>query len=231
MIVLGINTSTLEGSVALMSDRALISEHILNVQATHSERLLPSIDRLLEEAGIDFSGIAGIAVTVGPGSFTGLRIGLASAKGLAMASSLPLVGVFTLEAMARNLPYCRYPICPLLNARKGEVYWGLYQFEGERLIQMEREAVSPPEAIANRIREKTVFLGGGAADYARRIKAVLEDRALFAPVTAGTVRASVVAEMGMERLQRGERDDPATLAPRYVRRAEAEIKWGIRTGD
>ncbi len=231
MIVLGINTSTPEGSVALMGDRALISEYILNAQATHSERLLPSIDRLLEETRIDFSGIAGIAVTVGPGSFTGLRIGLASAKGLAMASSLPLVGVSTLEAMARNLPYCYYPICPLLNARKGEVYWGVYQFEGEKLIQMEQEAVSPPETIANRIREKTVFLGGGAVDYARRIKGILEDRALFAPVTAGTVRASVVAEMGMERLQRGEKDDPATLVPRYVGRLEAEIKWGIKIGD
>ena len=148
-----------------------------------------------------------------------------------MASSLPLVGVFTLEAMARNLPYCRYPICPLLNARKGEVYWSLYQFEGEKLIQMEQEAVSPPEAIANRIRDKTVFLGGGAVDYARCIKGILEEKALFAPVTAGAVRASVVAEMGMERLRRGEKDDPATLVPRYLRRTEAEIKWGIKIGD
>ena len=231
MIVLGINTSTLEGSVALMGDQALISEYILNVQATHSERLLPSIDRLLEETGLHFSELSGIAVTVGPGSFTGLRIGLASAKGLAMASSLPLVGVSTLEAMARNLPFCRYPICPLLNARKGEVYWSLYQFEGEKVIQMEQDAVSPPEAVANRIREKTVFLGCGAVDYARRIKEILEERALFAPLIAGTVRASVVAEMGMERLKRGEKDDPAALVPRYVRRSEAEIRWGIKIGD
>jgi tRNA threonylcarbamoyladenosine biosynthesis protein TsaB len=230
MIVLGINTSTPEGSVALMGDKSVISEYILNVQATHSERLLPSIDRLLKETGIVFSELSGIAVTVGPGSFTGLRIGLASAKGLAMASSLPLLGVSTLEAMARNLPFCCYPICPLLNARKGEVYWGLYQFEGEKLIQMEREAVAPPEAIADWIREKTVFLGGGAVDYARRIKGMLNERALFAPVAAGTVRASVVAEMGMERLQRGEKDDPAALVPRYVRRLEAEIKWEIRIG-
>jgi tRNA threonylcarbamoyladenosine biosynthesis protein TsaB len=231
VIVLGINTSTREGSVALMSDKVLISEHILNVGVTHSERLLPAISWLLQEAGIDFPELSGIAVTVGPGSFTGLRIGLASAKGLALASSLPLVGVPTLEAMARNLPFCRYPICPLLNARKGEVYWALYQFEGEELIQVEKEAASPPEGVANRVREKTVFVGDGAADYARQIKGILGQRALFAPATAGTVRASVVAEMGMDRLRRGERDDLASLVPRYVRRSEAEIKWGIKIGD
>jgi len=231
MIVLGINTSTLEGSVALMGDEALICEHILNVEATHSERLLPSIDRLLQEGGLDLSRISGIAVTLGPGSFTGLRIGLACAKGLAMASSLPLVGVPTLESIARNLPFCRYPICPLLNARKGEVYWALYRFEGTKLTQVTTEAVSSPEAMTKAIGEATVFVGDGAVHYTRQIEEMLEGKALFAPVSAATVRASVVAEMGMERLKRGERDDLAGLVPRYVRRSEAELKWRIRIGD
>lgn len=231
MIVLGINTSTLEGSVALMSEKGLISEYFLHVESTHSERLLPSIDLLMREGRLHFQDLSGIAVAIGPGSFTGLRIGLASAKGLAMASSLPLIGIPTLEAMARNLPFCRHPICPMLYARKREVYWALYRFEQERLIQMEAEAVSNPGEVAKRIREGTVFLGDGAYEFAEEIKSILKEKAIFAPLALRNVRASVVAEMGMERLKRGEKDDLETLVPCYVRRSEAEIKWGIKIGD
>jgi len=231
MIVLGINTSTLEGSVALISDKGVISEYFLNVESTHSERLLPSIDLLLKESRLQVQDLSGIAVAIGPGSFTGLRVGLASAKGLALASSLPLLGIPTLEAMARNLPFCRYPICPLLNARKGEVYWALYRYEGERLIQMEGEGACLPEEVASRIQGETVFLGDGAVDFAAVIKRILKERAIFAPLAARNARASVVAEMGIERLRRGERDDLGTLVPRYIRRSEAEIKWGIKIGD
>lgn len=231
MIVLGINTSTLEGSVALMSEKGLICEYFLHVEATHSERLLPSIDLLMREGRLHFQDLSGIAVAIGPGSFTGLRIGLASAKGLAMASSLPLIGIPTLEAMARNLPFCRHPICPMLCARKREVYWALYRFEQESLIQMEAEGVSNPGEVAKRIRGRTVFLGDGAYAFAEEIKNILKEKAILAPLALGYVRASVVAEMGMERLKRGEKDDLETLVPRYVRRSEAEIKWGIKIGD
>ncbi|MDH7500593.1 MAG: tRNA (adenosine(37)-N6)-threonylcarbamoyltransferase complex dimerization subunit type 1 TsaB [candidate division NC10 bacterium] len=231
MIVLGINTSTLEGSVALMSDRGLISEYFLNVESTHSERLLPSIDLLLREGRLQFQDLSGIAVAIGPGSFTGLRIGLASAKGLALASSLPLLGIPTLEAMARNLPFCRYPICPMLNARKGEVYWALYRFEQGNLMQVEAGGASLPGEVAKRIQGETVFLGDGAVEYGEQIRRILKEKALFAPIALRNARASVVAEMGMERLRRGERDDPATLVPQYMRRSEAEIKWGMKIED
>ena len=231
MVVLGINTSTLQGSVALMGERGLISEYFLNVEVTHSERLLPSIDLLMQDARLDFQELSGIAVAIGPGSFTGLRIGLASAKGLALASSLPLFGIPTLEAMARNLPFCGYPICSMLNARKREVYWALYRLEGEKLMQTGKEAVGPPEEVVNQIKETTVFLGDGAVDFADLIRKILKEKAIFAPLSFRDVRASVVAEMGMERLRRGERDDLAALVPRYLRRSEAEIKWGIKIRD
>ena len=201
------------------------------MEITHSERLMPTVDLLMREAGLDFGRLSGIAVAIGPGSFTGLRIGLASAKGLALASALPLFGIPTLEAMARNLPFSRHPVCPMLNARKREVYWALYRFEGERLIRIASEAVSPPEEVANRIRGETVFLGDGAAEFAEALRRILGEKAIFAPPYARNARASVVAEMGMERLRKGERDDLAGLVPLYVRRSEAEIKWGIEIGD
>ncbi len=231
MMILGINTSTLEGSVALMRENGLVCEYMLNVQITHSERLLPTIDRLLQESAIRFQDLSGIAVSVGPGSFTGLRIGLATAKGLALASSLPLWGIPTLEAMARNLPFCRYPICPLLNARKGEVYWALYEFVGGELRQTEGERVSPPEVMARQIQSETVFLGDGSVDYRTKIEEILRAKALFAPMATRNVRASTVAEMGMERLRMGVQDDLASLVPRYIRRWEAEIKRGIEIKD
>ena len=231
MIVIGINTSTPEGGVALMGDEGLIAEYSLHSKATHSERLLPSIDRLLQDTELTFRDLSGIAVAVGPGSFTGLRIGLASAKGLALSSDLPLVGIPTLPALARNLPFCAYAICPMIIARKKEVYWALYRFKGGHLMEMEEETVSPPEVVAKRIGEPTVFLGDGATEHSGQIREILGEKAIFAPLAVGSVRASQVAEMGRERLIRGERDDLATLVPRYIRRSEAEIKWGIKIGD
>jgi tRNA threonylcarbamoyladenosine biosynthesis protein TsaB len=228
LIVLGINTSTLEGSVALVDEKRIIGEHLLGGSRSHSERLIPAIDSLLQESDLDLSSLSGIAVAIGPGSFTGLRIGLATAKGLALASSASLLGIPTLEAMARNLPFCCYPICPLISARKGEVYWALYRFDEERMRCLEEEAVSPPEGMARSIREKTVFIGDGAVEFWDRLQGMLGRKAILGPSYTRTARASVVAEMGLERLRRGECDDPGRLLPRYIRRSEAEIKWGIR---
>ena len=231
MIVLGINTSTLEGSIALFGEQGLIGEYTLNIHATHSERLVPGIDRLMQDTGLAFSDLSGIAVAIGPGSFTGLRIGLASAKGLALASSLPLWGISTLEALARNLPFCIYPICPMLNARRKEIFWALYRFEGSHLRPLEEEAVSPPDKVIENVQEKTVFLGDGAILYGDRLRERLGDRFLLAPLSLMNIRASQVAEMGMVRGKMGEADDPITLSPRYIRRSEVEIKWGVKVLD
>lgn len=227
MIVLGMNTSTLEGSVALVGEKGLIGEYMLSAGRTHSESLIPTIDFLLRECGLDLPSLSGIAVALGPGSFTGLRIGLATAKGLAMASSIPLLGIPTLEAMARNLPFCSYAICPLISARKGQAYWALYRFDGDRMVRLQQEAVSTPEEIARFIREKTVFVGDGAAEFWSRFQEALGEKAILGPSYVRITRASTVAEMGLERLRRGEQDDPGRLLPIYVRRSEAEIKWGI----
>ncbi len=224
MVVLGIETSSLHGGVALVGPEGLIAEQVLNIEVTYSERLLPAIDRVLADAGLTVAELGGFAVAIGPGSFTGLRIGLSTAKGLAAASGLPLVGVPALRALAWSLPFCSYPICPILDARKGEVYCALFRWEQDALVQVMEDAALPPRALCERIAEPTVFLGDGVAAYADVLTGALGSRAIFPPPPLRGARPAATAALGRERLLRGERDDPAALVPRYLRPSEAELK-------
>jgi tRNA threonylcarbamoyladenosine biosynthesis protein TsaB len=224
MLVMGIDTSSMHGGVALLSEQGLLSEYLLNVRATHTERLLPSIDRVLRDAGISLTQVEGLAVATGPGSFTGLRIGLSTVKGLAAAHGMPVVGVSTLEAIAWSLPFCAHAICPILDARKGEVYCALFRHEGGRLIRAMDEAALAPEVLIDRIREPTVFIGDGLAVYGDRLKTGLKELALFPPISHRGGRASAVADLGRRRLLEGERDDISEMAPRYLRISEAELQ-------
>ncbi len=224
MVVLGIDTSSLHGGVALVAERGLLAEYALHVEVTYSERLLPAIDRVLADAGLAVGDLGGVAVAIGPGSFTGLRIGLSTAKGLAAAAGLPLAGVPTLRALAWGLPFARHPICPILDARKGEVYCALFRWAEGRLVQDMAEAALPPDALAARIGEPTIFVGDGVAPHAPFLARALGPRALFPPPALAGARPAAVAALGRERLLRGERDDPAALTPRYLRPSEAELK-------
>ncbi|MDE2058430.1 MAG: tRNA (adenosine(37)-N6)-threonylcarbamoyltransferase complex dimerization subunit type 1 TsaB [candidate division NC10 bacterium] len=224
MLVMGIETSTVQGGVALVSGQGVFCEYTLNVKATYSERLLPLIDRALQDAGITMGQVEGLAVAVGPGSFTGLRIGLSTAKGLAVAGGQPLVGVSTLEAMAWTLPFCAHPVCPILDARKGEIYCALFRHEGDRLIRLADDAAVAPDELLNRIHEPTVFLGDGVASYEGLLQSRLKELALFPPLSGRGGRAAAVAELGRRRLLQGHRDDLAQLAPHYLRPSEAELK-------
>jgi tRNA threonylcarbamoyladenosine biosynthesis protein TsaB len=230
MVVLGIETSSLHGGVALVGERGLIGEYVLNIEVTYSERLLPAIDRLLADAGLTVPDLGGLAVAIGPGSFTGLRIGLSTAKGLAAASGTRLVGVPTLRALAWGLPFSRHPICPILDARKGEVYCALFRWTEGGLAQEMEDAALAPEALAARIAEPTIFVGDGAALHAPVLSEALGPRALFAPAALAGARPAAVAALGRERLLRGERDDPAALVPRYLRPSEAELKRAAALG-
>lgn len=224
MVVLGIETATLQGGAALVDEGGLLAEAFLNVSITHSERLLPTIDWLLRQARVRLGDLSGIGVSIGPGSFTGLRIGLSTAKGFAMATGLPVVAVPTLEAMAWTLPRCRDQICPLLDARKAEVYAALFGFDGGVLQRRMQDAALPPEDLIARIDEPTVFLGDGVRTYRTLLRDRLGALALFLPPALMGPRPATVAELGRDRLDRGERDDPASLTPRYLRASEAELK-------
>lgn len=224
MLVMGIDTSTTQGGVALLSGQGVICEYTLNIKATYSERLLPLIDRALQDAGITLGQVEGVAVAVGPGSFTGLRIGLSTAKGLVVVGGQPLVGVSTLEAMAWTLPFCAHPVCPILDARKGEIYCALFRHEGDRLIRLMDDTATAPDRLLSRIQQPTVFLGDGLVAYEGLVRSQLKELALFPPLAGRGGRAAAVAELGRRRLLRGDRDDLIQLAPQYLRPSEVEFK-------
>ena len=224
MLVLGVETSTMQGGVALVGPQGLVSEYTLNVAATHSERLLPALDRMLRDAGLTLAGVNGLAVSIGPGSFTGLRIGLSTVKGLVYATGLPVVGVPTLEAMAWSVPYADTPVCPVLDARRQEVYAALFRFTGRRLERLMEDTALAPEALCERIQTPTLFLGDALGAYGELFGHRLGDRLLIPPAASRGARPACVAELGRQRLLRGERDQAASLVPRYLRPSEAELR-------
>ena len=228
MYILGIETSTKTGSVAVVAENGVIAQYSLNIEVTHSERLMSTVDRVLKDTGVTIAEMGGFAVAIGPGSFTGLRIGLSTVKGLALATNKPVAAVPTLEALAWNLPFAAYPVCPLLDARKNEVYAALYQFDGPALVQVMAEAAIPLKELAERISGKTLFTGEAAHLYRAEIEKQFHDRALFAPLSAVLPSAATVAEVGLGMIRSGRQADPDNLTPLYIRRPEAEVAWEKR---
>jgi tRNA threonylcarbamoyladenosine biosynthesis protein TsaB len=224
MLVLGVETSTMQGGAALVGEGGLVSEYTLNVEATHSERLLPTIERVLRDSGVSLDSLSGIAVGLGPGSFTGLRIGLSTVKGLAYATGLPVVGVPTLEAMAWTVPFVGMQICAVLDARKQEVYAALFRYDRGLLQQVMQDTALSPEALCARIRRPTLFLGDGLVVYGALFRRLLGDRMLVPPPASRGTRPACVAELGRERLLRGERDPTDSLVPRYLRPSEPQLR-------
>ncbi len=225
MFILGIETSTKTGSVAVLSESGVIAQYSLSIEVTHSERLMSTVDRVLTDIGIDAAQFDAFAVTIGPRSFTGLRIGLATTKGLALATGKPVAAVPTLEALARNLPFAEYPVCPLLDARKKEVYAALYRFEGTALVRVMHEAAVPIRQLAEKIPGTVVFTGEASILYRDEIKTLFAKRCLFAPRSAALPSAATVAEIGLEMFKSGKYTDPDSLNPQYIRRPEAEVAW------
>lgn len=224
MKVLGIDTATMMGSIGLIDDEGAIAEYSLNIRATHSERLMPAIDRLLKDSGIMPKDIDGFAVSIGPGSFTGLRIGLATVKGLAMGWNKPAAAVSTLEALAFNLAYAEHLICPILDARKNEVYTAMFKSDGrggmKRLVQ---DMAIDMQTFLREYDEDIIFMGDAVDSYRERILDILKDRAHFAPKNRNMPSGASVAELGLKKIRDGKAVDPSGLAPFYIRRPEAEV--------
>ncbi|MDD2401413.1 MAG: tRNA (adenosine(37)-N6)-threonylcarbamoyltransferase complex dimerization subunit type 1 TsaB [Clostridia bacterium] len=227
MIVLGIESATPVASVAIVSDNKLLGEIMLNTGLTHSEQLLPLIDDLLKQVRVSLMDLDGIAVAGGPGSFTGLRIGMATAKGLAQGTEKPLVSVSTLLAFAFLQAGRPGLVAPLMNARKNEVYTALYKFEGEEYEQLEPEQAIGPQEWAQKLDsyQKPVLLSGdGVKDYFDVWKQNLGEKAIFPSNLFLTARGASVAWLGQQRLKRGEKDDLFDLKPKYIRSSEAQKK-------
>jgi tRNA threonylcarbamoyladenosine biosynthesis protein TsaB len=213
--------------VALLDGESVVAECRLSTRATHSERLLATVDRLLGAAGWRLADLAVLAVGLGPGSFTGLRIGVSTMKSLAFATGRPLVGIPSLDALAWSLPFASSVLCPIVDARKGEVYAAFYRTDRGRIERLSPYRALSPEAlaaeIAGRPGDPVIFLGDGVGRYAATLKDLLGASARFAPASHRVPSALAVAELGRAALLAGEVSDPTALVPLYVRRAEAEL--------
>lgn len=224
MRVLAVETSTLAGGAALLDGDQLVAEYTLNVASTHSERLLATVDRLLQDAGWTIGEVEGLAVSVGPGSFTGLRIGVSTVKGLAFSLRIPVAAVPTLEALAWALPFSRNPVCPVLDARKGEVYAALFHWEGASLVRDWEDQALDPAELCRRLSGPVTFVGDGIVRYGSLLTERLGSLAAFAPPARRLPSAACVGQLGHARLSSGEVVDPAALCPCYLRPSEAELK-------
>lgn len=228
MVILGIETATRTGGVAIVSEEGVLAEYTLNIEATHSERLMVTVDRVLSDTGMGLADIDGFAVSVGPGSFTGLRIGVATVKGLAFTTGKAIAAVPTLKALAWNLPWSRHQVCPLLDARKKEVYAAIYRSEEGMPVPVMDERTIALRELAGRISERTIFSGEGARMFREELRSLLGELALFAPLSAMVPSAAGVAEVGRMMLIAGEHVEPESLTPVYLRRPEAEVAWERR---
>jgi tRNA threonylcarbamoyladenosine biosynthesis protein TsaB len=232
------------GGVAIMDNLSgLIAEVRVNVKSTHSERLMTEIDYVLRQAGLKIADIDIFAVAIGPGSFTGLRIGLSTVKGFSYATGKPIVSVPTLEALAWNFPYCRYPVCTMLDARKKEVYSALFKWDGEGFLRLIDEMSIKVDKLLEKIKQsnptsspfskggkggffdkKVVFTGEGVILYRNKIVEVMGEKAIFATPEKMIPSPANVASIAIIKASRGEFSQPVNLIPFYIRRSEAEMK-------
>jgi len=230
MKILAIETSTLFGGVAIMDHMAgLLIEIRLNIETTHSERLMAQIDHALKQTGLTSSEIDAFAVSIGPGSFTGLRIGLSTVKGFSYAMKKPIVTIPTLDALAWHFPFSDIPVCPLLDARKHEVYAGLFRWDGDRFRKDVAETSLTIKTLADQIQSlslgKVLFTGEGSLLYKESILKHMENKAIFAPAEKIAPSPAVVASLAMKKALAGDYSEPIKLVPRYIRKSEAEITW------
>lgn len=226
--VLGIDTATSSASVALVEGGRVRAQFLLSSGRSHAAALAWLIERTLEGLSLRAQDLGGVAVSAGPGSFTGLRIGIGTALGLTAALRIPLVGVETLWAYAEGLPPQALWLCPTLDAKKGEVFAALFR-QGEGGLMREGEDwVLPPEALCERVPGPTLFFGEGSERYRELILARVGSWAHFLPPSKWPLGAGAVALAGWARIARGEADPAAGFRPKYVRDPEAEVMWRRR---
>lgn len=227
MKILGIEASSLVASVAILDGDVITAEYTVNYKKTHSQTLMPMLQEIAAITELDLDSLDAIAVSGGPGSFTGLRIGSATAKGLGLALDRPLIHVPTLDATAAQLPFCAHLICVMMDARRDQVYTGLY-YNREKLTAVhENDAL----AIADLLElikargERTVFLGDGVPVHRAAIEAALGENALFAPAGINRQRAAAVAMLGAQYYERGETQTAGEHVPVYLRMSQAEREY------
>jgi tRNA threonylcarbamoyladenosine biosynthesis protein TsaB len=223
MKILAVDTATKSCSAAVVDDKRVCAELTTVNNETHSRHLMHMIDTVCDMSGLEIADMDGFAVTRGPGSFTGLRIGISTVKGLAWSLNKPAVGISSLDALAWQSVPAAYPVCTLLDARKQEVYYCLYRFQDGELKKNGSEQVVSLARAINDIREPCLFIGNGANLYKEEILQKLGELAHFAGWNQDVIRASSVAGLSLERFNHCQTDDVALLVPNYIRKSDAEI--------
>lgn len=225
MKILGIESSSLTASAAIWEDGLLTAEYTVNFKKTHSQTLLPMIEEICRMTEQDIKTMDAIAVAAGPGSFTGLRIGAATAKGLGLALNIPLIPVPTLDAMAYQCFDAVSTVCPIMDARRNQVYNGLYEWEsGQFCIKTPSRAVDMNQVIdeINAAGGPVIFLGDGVPVQLENIRANVRVPYYLAPATMNRQRAGAVAALGAELYAQGQVQHAEAFAPEYLRPSQAE---------
>ncbi|MGD9331364.1 MAG: tRNA (adenosine(37)-N6)-threonylcarbamoyltransferase complex dimerization subunit type 1 TsaB [Desulfobacterales bacterium] len=221
MVILAIDSASRSCSVAVLDDHAVLAE-INDVSGqTHSRHLMAMVDRVVAMSIGELARVDGYAVTRGPGSFTGLRIGISAAKGLAEAGDRPLVGVSSLEALAWQVYPAEALVVPMLDARRKEVYTARFIFNDRDLQRQRPERALPPEEALEGVEGACVLVGDGAVTYGDRLRARLGPQMRMALPFQNIIRASTVAFLARQRLA-DRQDERASLAPHYIRKSYVE---------
>lgn len=234
MKILAVDTATQTCSIAICENLSLLAESTLFRRQTHSRHLMEMIHQTITMSGTGLDEIDGFAVTRGPGSFTGLRIGLSCVKGLAYAKDKPVASVSSLEVLATQAAMVegsRCPdsviLCPLLDARKKEVYFTGFKKENDRLVQVLPEMVLPPDNLTLHLKGPCIFIGDGAILFKDLLTRLFKDHAIFLTPQHNYIRAHSIAILSLERFKKGSFDDLSSLAPEYIRKSDAEFKRQI----
>ena len=233
MRILALDSSGLVATVAILEDEQTIAEYTVNYKKTHSQTLLPMLDEVVKMTEFDLSTVDAIAVAGGPGSFTGLRIGSATAKGLGLALNKPLIHIPTVDGMAYQLFGKQGLICPMMDARRNQVYTGIYRFENDFVIVEEQMAISVQELIEklNAYGEKVTFLGDGVPVYKEQLKEGLQVEFAFAPAHMNRQSAASVGALGMKYFAEGKVESAREHQPDYLRLSQAERERAEKNAD
>jgi len=225
MLVFGIDTCCMAATAAIMDEKLMVAQTVVNKNKTHSQMMMPLVEQMFTAAELDPTEIDAFAAAVGPGSFTGVRIGVATAKAMAQAAKKPCIAVSTLEALAFSSKYFDGIISPVLDARREQVYNALFHGGRDGLVRITEDRALALDELLEELKktEKPVlFMGDGTLVFEEKIRSVLGDAAVFAPKLLNLNLGGAVAEIGLEKLKKGETPPYGKLVPSYVRLSQAE---------
>jgi len=226
MKILAVDTASKSCSVAILSEEKIFAEISNGSGETHSKHLMGMIESAIRSSGISKKDLDAYAVSIGPGSFTGLRIGISTVKGLSAASGKPAAGVSSLDSLAFGFFTSNLLICSMLDARRSEVYFSCNRFRNGVMTRVVEEGVMDPGRVTSAIKEPCLFVGDGSIVYREVISENAAEKVFFAQPERNAIHAANVGYLGMKKIHKGEACEKS-LVPRYIRKCDAEIKKGF----